>query len=217
MYCSQCGESLSPQARFCSACGARAGQPAPPSASADRGSVETEPTVVLRPRFVPSLTLAQLLPLQVFFTLWGGGFFGGFSMVGVQALKLPVPEWAPFAFFGTLFFVGIPVLAFRVAKRSAEQTEFRFFSDKLEYFEGFFNVEQKRIDLADVTEVSLTKGVLQSKHGLGTVHLSTRVGVVTSRRPGIRLANIEDPDLVYENVTKLVDRARGASSLRRAA
>ena len=179
---------------------------------------DAEPTVVLRPVYVPALTFAQMLPLQIFFTIWGGGFFGGFSLVALQFIDLPIPKWLPFVGFGLAFFVGIPALVMGTARRSTEQTEYRFFRHKLEYYEGFFNVEQKSIALADVTEVSLTKGVLQSKYGLGTVVLANRASLGTGRRPGIRLANIENPDEVYRNVKQLVERARfGSDDMRRAA
>ncbi len=218
MFCSQCGDSLETQDRFCSSCGARvgggdeAGAPRGPRAVADEG-----PAVVLRPRFEPVLTFAQLLPIQLFMTVWGGGFFGGFSMFAVQALGLGLPTWSTFVFFGAVFFLGIPLVAFRAARSSAEKTEYRVFRDKLEYYEGFFTVEEKSIALSDVTEVSLLKGPFQSRYGLGTVVLATRAGVVSSRRPGIRLANVEDPDTVYANVKELVERARGGRGLRRAA
>jgi len=217
MFCSQCGHGVTGDARFCSACGSAAGIATASRSSAAALAPTKEPLVVLKPRFEPALALARILPLQLFFTVWCGGFFGGFSMLGLQFLDLPIPPWAPFVFFGGLAFFGIPGLAYRACKRTAERTEYRFFPDRLEYFEGFWNVQEKTISLADVTEVSLSKGVLQSRYRLGTVVLLTPAVVVTRGLPGVRLTNIEEPDEVYQNVRELIENARRGRAANRAA
>jgi hypothetical protein len=50
-----------------------------------------------RPVFVGWIMLLLQLPIQLFLTLWAGGFFGGLTS------SLPLFErgsWAPFLFFG---------------------------------------------------------------------------------------------------------------------
>ncbi|MEJ2701688.1 MAG: PH domain-containing protein, partial [Sedimentisphaerales bacterium] len=137
---------------------------------------DSTPLLVIRPVFVPWVTIAGMLPVQIFMTIWGGGFFGGFGMFAVKALGLNLPSWFTFAFFGALFFFGLPLLAYSAGKRTVDKTEYRFYADRLEYAEGFWTAEQKSIKYSDVKEVSLRQGVIQRKYGLGTLHLSTASG-----------------------------------------
>ena len=44
---------------------------------------------------------------------------------------------------GGLFFFGIPLLAYFTRLKTYARTEYRFFDSKLDYFEGFFTVEDK--------------------------------------------------------------------------
>lgn len=216
MFCRECGDAVPERAKFCPSCGTSCGASAEATRIPD-AAPGVEP-VVIRPVHVPTLTFLQLLPISLFMTLWGGGFFGGFSMAAIQALDLPIPAWLPFVGFGSLFLLGLPIVVMRTSRRTSEETEYRFFPHKLEYFEGFFNVQQKSIALEDVTEVHLTKGVFQSRYGLGTVVLSTRASAGNGRFSGVRIANVENPDQVYGNVMELVERARhGERSLRRVA
>jgi membrane protein YdbS with pleckstrin-like domain len=152
------------------------------------------------------------MPLHIFMTIWGGGFFGGFSMFAVQALGLDLPGWSTFVFFGALFFIAIPIVTYTAQKKTYQKTEYRFFRTKLDYYEGFFTSEQKTIDYKNITEVNLVKGVIQKKHGLGTIVLSTpATGFASGRaRSGIRVQDIPNADQVYEQVKDLIQRATRA-------
>ncbi len=208
MYCSKCGQQNADEARFCNSCGA-------PMSSSSRSTGfsagdSSTPLLVLRPVFVPSVAIASIIPLQLFFTDWGGGFFGGFGMFGAQALGLDLPMWFTFVFFGALFFFAIPFIAYTAWKKTYAKTEYRFFPNKLDYYEGFFTVEEKSIAYRNITEVNLRKGIFQQKHGLGTIVLSTpATGAGSGRaRSGIRVRDIENPDVVYRQVKDLISRAR---------
>lgn len=165
------------------------------------------PKFVLIPRFIPLVTILSILPLQLFFTVWGGGFFGGFGMFAVQALELDLPKWFTFVFFAMVFFLGIPILTYFASTRTYAKTEFRFFPDKLEYYEGFFAIEEKTIPYKNITEVNLRRGILQRKYGLGTIVLSTpATGFASGRaRSGIRIYDIENPELNYQKIKNMVE------------
>lgn len=202
MYCQRCGKTIGKDARFCHICGT-------PVSRGFRASESGEPILVLRPKFLPLVAALSILPLQIFFTIWGAGFFGGFSTFAVKALNLSLPDWFTFVFFGCLFFFGIPIVAYVAKKKSYAKTEYRFYSTKLDYYEGFFTTEEKTIGYKNVTEVNLRKGVFQKMYGLGTIILSTpATGSQGSgrARSGIRVADIENPDLVYGQVKELVSR-----------
>ena len=203
MYCQECGKAIGKDARFCHVCGA-------PVSRGFRASESDEPTLVLKPKFPPLVTSLSVLPLQIFFTLWGAGFFGGFGMFAVKALNLSLPPGSTFVFFGCLFFFGIPIVAYLARKKTYAKTEYRFYPTKLDYFEGFFTTEEKTIGYKNVSEVNLRKGVFQKMYGLGTIILSTPASGFEGSgraRSGIRVADIENPDVVYRQVKELVSRA----------
>jgi membrane protein YdbS with pleckstrin-like domain len=156
--------------------------------------------------------MLAILPIHLFFTIWGGGFFGGFSMFAVQALGLDLPGWFTFVFFGAVFFFAIPIVAYTARKKTYAKTEYRFFQTKMDYHEGFFTTEEKTIDFKNVTEVNLVKGIVQKRYGLGTIVLSTpATGSGTGRsRSGIRVQDIPDADGVYRQLKELIERATSA-------
>ena len=87
----------------------------------------------LRPVFIGWIAFLVQLPFQLFFTVWSGGFFGGFAttLIGLHG------RW-PFIFFGALGFVAVPLVAFVGKKLNYARTEYNFFPDRLELEEGFF-------------------------------------------------------------------------------
>ncbi|MBU1045326.1 MAG: zinc-ribbon domain-containing protein [Candidatus Omnitrophica bacterium] len=207
MFCSQCGTEIIEQANFCSGCGAAISGTAP--ANFEQPEFD-DPILVLKPVFIGWVTALSVLPLQLFFTVWGAGFFGGFGLFAVKALKLALPVWSTFVFFGCLFFFGIPLTAYMAKKKSYEKTEYRFFKYKLDYFEGFFTVQEKSIDYCNIVEVNLIKGPFQRKYGLGTILLSTPAAGFSSRSAmsGIRMTDIKNPDKVYNQIKGFIEESK---------
>jgi membrane protein YdbS with pleckstrin-like domain len=193
--------------RFCPGCGTATGD-APP-APFEESNI---PVLALKPVFIPWAVMLSILPLHLFMTFWGGGFFGGFSMFAVQALGIDLPPGATFVFFGALFFLAIPIVTYTAQKKTYAKTEYRFYQTKLDYYEGFFTTEEKTIDYKNITEVNLVKGVIQKKYGLGTVILSTpATGFRSGRsRSGIRIHDVPNADQVYKQVKDLVERSARA-------
>jgi membrane protein YdbS with pleckstrin-like domain len=154
---------------------------------------------------MPWVTVVSTIPIQLFMTVWAGGFFGGFGMLGVELLGLDLPTGSTFIFFGVLAFFGIPVLTFVAKKRSYAATEYTFYPDRLEYGEGFWTAESKTIKYKNVTEVNLRRGVVQKKYGLGSLVLSTPAtgGERGRSRSGIQIRDIENSEEVYDQVRKL--------------
>ncbi len=220
MFCEKCGQSLGTDANFCSHCGARVTAPAAvPTISyatspADRIS-EDQPIYVLRPTFIGWVTALSVLPIQIFMTIWAGGFCGGFSTLGMKGLQAVglggvLPPWFPFVFFACLAFFGIPGVVYFGKMRTYARTEYRFYPNRLEYYEGFLNIQQKSILYRNVQEVTLRKGLIQRRYNLGTIVLSVPADMIAGRglRGGIQVADIEAPDDVYEAVKKLIRDAQ---------
>lgn len=204
MYCRNCGQEMQNDSNYCPHCGAATGHP--PRASVHESHI---PVMSLKPVFIPWAAVLSILPVQIFMTVWGGGFFGGFSMFAVNAIGLDVPQGSTFLLFGALFFFAVPIVAYTTQKKSYAKTEYRFYQTKLDYYEGFFTVEEKSIDYKNVTEVNLIAGIVQKRNGLGTIVLSTSAtGFGSGRaRSGIRIQDIPNADQVYQQVKILIQRA----------
>jgi uncharacterized membrane protein YdbT with pleckstrin-like domain len=167
----------------------------------------------LKPVFIGWIAFAVQLPYQLFFTIWAGGFFGGFS-----SSLFSRGSWIPFVFFGSLAFFGIPIIAYLSKKLNYRRTEYRFYNDRLEFEEGFFSLNQKVVKFRDVKEVTLREGILQRSVGLGTIYLATlatgsgprnnpffSLGFGNVSASGIAVRDVQNPKDVYTRVRKLVD------------
>lgn len=206
MFCSQCGKETADDAKFCANCGAPI---TTTKAAPGREPDSEEPLLVLRPRFIGWVTTLSLLPIQLFMTIWGALFLGGFSRLAVEGFDLPLPPWVTFVFFGCLFFFGIPLIVYSAKKKTYAQTEYRFFRNRLEYAEGFWTAENKTIKYDKVTETAMRRGIIQRKYGLGTIFLSTQATGFQKGRvamSGIRIRDIEQPEKVYEAVEKMIGK-----------
>jgi len=204
MFCKECGKEIPDNAKFCPGCGTALAdeQFAPTVSEVDSG----EALLTLRPVFIPWVTVLSVLPIQLFLTVWGAGFCGGFGMLGVKALGLALPTWFTFVFFGCLFFFGIPILAYVAKKRTYSKTEYRLFRDRVEYAEGFWTVENKTTKYKSIIETHLRKGIIQRRYNLGTIYLATPATGMQqgTRTSGIRIRDIEEPEKVYEMVRDLI-------------
>jgi membrane protein YdbS with pleckstrin-like domain len=174
------------------------------------------PLLVLRPVFVGWATLIGVLPIQLFLTVWAGGFCGGFSMLGLQGLaklfNLKLPVGSTFIFWGALAFFGVPLLAYWSKRKKYANAEYRFYRDRLEYISSTLSREEKTIDYRSVLEVDLKIGPVQKGYNLGTIVLSTPASIGmqnNTRTGGIRVADIPDPQTAYERVRQLVREAQG--------
>lgn len=207
MYCRKCGQEMQNDSNFCGRCGTSVGET--PQPAFHKSNI---PVLTLKPIFIPWAAMVSILPIHIFMTIWGGGFFGGFSMFAVKALGLDLPGWFTFVFFGSLFFFAIPIVTYNAQKKTYAKTEYCFYQTKLDYHEGFFTTEEKTIDYKNITEVTLVKGIVQKKYGLGTIVLSTpATGFASGRaRSGIRVQDIPNADQVYQQIKDMIQRATSA-------
>jgi membrane protein YdbS with pleckstrin-like domain len=204
MFCQECGREVLQYSKFCPECGISLQGPSDVGGAAEPDN--DQPRLVIKPVFVPWVTVLSVLPLQIFFGIWCAGFFGVFGMFAIRGTGLPLPSWFAFVFFGLLFFFGIPILAYTAQKRTYAQAEYRFYRDRLEYAEGFWAAENKTINYSSITEASLRRGVIQQKHGLGTIYLATPATGFSQGRAmsGIRIADVPNAEEVYATVQQLI-------------
>lgn len=172
----------------------------------------------VRPVFVGWIALIYQLPLQLFFTIWCGAFFGG--LVGSLHV-LPRNSPTPFLVFGAAAFLLLPLVSYFGKKLNYARTEYKFSDDRLEFEEGFFNVTEKVIRFKDVKEVTLRKNLFQRIYDLGTLYLATdatgsyartnvfnALGFGNISASGVGVCDIPNPDEVFERVRRMVDAQR---------
>jgi membrane protein YdbS with pleckstrin-like domain len=173
----------------------------------------------IEPVFVGWITLLTQVPLQLFFTVWAALFFGG---MGASMGLFPKDSWSAQYVIGAIAFFGIPIVAYVGKKLNYSRTEYRFYSDRLEFDEGFFSVNKKVIKFRDVKETTLRKGILQRTCGLGSIYLATlATGSTRNTNPfvalgfgnvsasGVIVRDISEPDEAFDRIRQLVDVQNG--------
>ena len=129
-------------------------------------------------------------------------------------------DWTPLVFFGGLAFFGFHSSLFW-QRLNYSRTEYRFFSDRLEFEEGFFSRNRKVVEYRDVKEVTLREGILQKRRARNGV-LPPWPPVRTQNNPFFALGfgNVSASGIacatfkrlpIYEKVRKLVDTARSSA------
>jgi membrane protein YdbS with pleckstrin-like domain len=170
--------------------------------------------LAIKPVFVGWITLLMQIPLQLFFTLWCGGFFGG---IGTSIGIFPKDFNASYV-IGIITFVVFPIVTYVGKRLNYSRTEYRFYADRLEFDEGFFSLNKKVIKFQDVKETTLRQGVLQRLYGLGSIYLATLATGSTSRTnpfvtlgfgnvsaSGVIVRDISDPEGNFDWVRRLID------------
>ncbi len=176
--------------------------------------------IVKKPQFVLWLAVLIQLPIQLFFTIWAGGFFGGIAFSATGS-KHP----AIFIVIGALAFVVIPCVTILGKKLSYERTEYSFYLDHVEVTEGFFSRQMKSVAYTDIREVTLRRGLFQRSCGLGTIYLGTLAtgsarqsnpfsafGFDSASASGVTVRDLPEPDAAYAEIRNRIEAAKSASA-----
>jgi uncharacterized membrane protein YdbT with pleckstrin-like domain len=171
----------------------------------------------IRPVFIGWITLLTQLPTQLFFTVWCAFFIGGLVMLTGLVPKSWSLHDVQYVIGAVAFFTVLSV-AYIGKMLNYDRTEYRFYSDRLEFDEGFFSINKKVIKFRDIKETSLRKGILQRIYGLGSIYLATlATGSTRATSPfgalgfgnvsasGIVVRDIRNPDSAFQKVRQLVD------------
>lgn len=174
-----------------------------------------------RPTFVLWTSFLNQLPLQLFFTVWAGGFFGGLltSMSPGLAKALQASVGSPFLVIGLTVLVLFPVATLAAKRLNYANTTYRLRPDRIEIEEGFFTVHRKEVRISAIRETSLRRSVLQRLVGLGSVYVATQAtGQGSGWRPsallgssstfgsGLMMMDLGNAEEAYGHVRALADR-----------
>ena len=109
-----------------------------------------------------------------------------------------------------LSFSVVMYLLYLKAFKEPGKTKYRIFENKLEYYEGFFNRQQRTVVFDQVIDVLLTEGVFQQAKSAGSVTLITQQlvssgdGKLSNR--GVVLKNIPNPQEIYDLLRDLASK-----------
>lgn len=185
-------------------------------------TAEEQPLLVLKPKFIFSLFFLTLIPTEIFLAIWAPLFFGGFGLFGLVFLNsffhLTLPLWLPAVSALVFVLFGLPILSYFLSAGNYKKTEYRFYKNRLEYMDGFINMQQRSIEYKNVTSVSIRKGFFQRMYNVGSLLLITpSMGFISTSGMGagglagvIVLVNIEEPEKVYQYIQGILNQTKTA-------
>jgi membrane protein YdbS with pleckstrin-like domain len=204
IFCPGCGQKSPAENGSCQFCSASFKGIIEPSGSQDAGNDQEQ--LILVPSFIPKAVLAGWAPMYALVFAWGTGLFGVFRIFLFDALGFP--HFASLILACVLWGFLVPRQGLKMLRKIYAATTYRFSRSRLDYFEGFWAIEEKTIDLKNILEVYLRKGIIQRRYDLGTIVLSTaatgRMGAVS----GIRMYDIKNPDSVYKEIREWIEDAK---------
>lgn len=158
--------------------------------------------IQLKPVFNKKIIFFRMIPLQIFASLWLGIFskvVKGFIIksLGIQLYNFEI-------YVGLITFVLFPLIYIYYINKVYLKTVFFIYEDRIEYQEGFFNIDSKTILFKNITEVNLKINVLQNKVNLGNILLSIPSFNRKGKFSGLIIKDIENPKLVYEKISNLI-------------
>lgn len=194
--CPKCNQTNSIDSRFCSKCGLDLKQ--------RKESMSKIPIYKVKPVVNGSLVFISILPLLLFFMVWGTGFFGGFGTFIFNGL-LGLPTKYSFMFSGFIFCFIIPIFSVYFLTKNLRETEYTFDENGINYYDRFFSMGRKRIEYDKIIEVTLREGYFERQYGLGSIIIHT-AGISQNRAGGINLAYLKDPQTVYRKILEYKER-----------
>lgn len=197
MYCTDCGAALPQQAKYCVDCGAAA-----KASDKHPQNKRTHLLLEVDPIMVTWVVLARYIPQQINLTVLGSLFFGGIVVAYHLWLGDLVYIYRPFIFFALVFFFSVPFLIYISYKKTIHATRYLFYRDRLEYYEGIWNVAHKVVYYKHITEVTLQRNLIQRLYGIGSIHFE--VPSMGPRFRGITMADIENSPHVYEQIQQFI-------------
>lgn len=147
------------------------------------------PILSVKPNFFLLPELLVQLPFLLFFTVWTGGFFGGFSIV-LLSIFFPTTQSnmgqiAPF-FFGFWGLLGGPLGLFfylYTKKKRLQKTIYEFYDDHLLITQVTDDTNKQKviqIDYTNITEIATYSQWFQKSQALGSVCFTEKTSLFYS-------------------------------------
>ncbi len=163
-----------------------------------------EPIRELQPVVVPMQFFVFAPLAAAFISLFPGMFAFVISNMIARSFD-PVIQYGLIVY--VISFAAVMYLLYLKSFKKPQKTTYRIFENKIEYYEGFFNRQQRTVVFDQVIDVLLTEGVLQQSKSAGSVTLITQQlvsagdGKLSNR--GVVLKNVPNPQEIYDLVRSL--------------
>ncbi len=163
-----------------------------------------EPLVVLKPRIIagvfPKFTVTLLI-LVFFMTYMDISY--GFHKISLPGFQ---EGYQLFMIFRVLLVAIVIIVSVLLSYLNLRTRQYKFFSDRLEVYEGFLNVKQSVVRYERVTDISFNRSVWERIWGTGSIMLNTAGSLYHE----LKISYIRNPESVYEIVQKYVKQYSGS-------
>ena len=157
--------------------------------------------------------LPSLIINSFFVALLGTGLLAVLGLNLLSRLNLIISPIPAIIGLFLLLLLSIPIYNYFVRKINYSNTEYHLFDDHIEYFNGFMTVEKRSIPYNKITEISLQKGMIQKRYGLGTLHLDTATTPNSQTDiPGITIPDVSDADTVYAKAKEVITDSKNRTA-----
>lgn len=209
MFCKYCGKEIADTSHFCSACGNKQDNINSSEIKAENNYV-TDDTIryELKPKFIFLYKL-----LSNFFSCAAFVFF---LFVCCYFELNHFRNYSIRTAVGILSIIVFVIAIIKTIIDSAQykKTKYNFFSNKLEYVDGFFNRVEKELKYTSIREITMKQNLLERLFNIGTIHIFTTAssGYANNNsrhtnmdNNGIRIHCVENVYEQYEKVKRLID------------
>ena len=156
---------------------------------------------MIKPAIKTSLLLFQSFLYTLVLFAIGGWYLSGlamllFAFLGSGGLVAVLA--------GVLVFFVIIIIVYWFRKATLKRSEYRFFSSRVEYYEGFLVKNRKTINYDRISNIGQRKGIIEGWFGLGTIFIDT--AGYSAKGHELCMKYLEHPDQIYDWITKVTSR-----------
>jgi uncharacterized membrane protein YdbT with pleckstrin-like domain len=153
---------------------------------------------IIRPKIVPLIILIKSI-IPSFFLIF-------VMLVYFINMSKEIPTINTLINF-LIIFIIFTIISYFLQILSLKKTIFNFYSDRIEYFEGFLVKNKKTLYYDRITNVGQQEGILERMFGLGSVYFDTAGS--SAKGHELMLSYLEESDKYYDyfiNKMKSKDR-----------
>jgi membrane protein YdbS with pleckstrin-like domain len=159
---------------------------------------------VIKPAIKTSLLLLQSFLYALVINMFLGWFLSAplvfiLSILGAKGIGAGIIG-------GITLFIIIFFIVFMLKKASLKKTEYRFYSNKLEYYEGFLVKNRKTINYDKISNIGQRTGIIEGWFGLGTIFIDT--AGYSRKGHEVSMPFLENSDKIYDWITNVTSKKK---------